>query len=135
MGEEAMPIRKKWTLLGKSLDNTPTGDGIYEFGAKIGKTMDVVYIGKASGAGGIRARVVSHINGRGNMDLAKLITRGKHVRVRWQECTTFGQSAQSLEQDALEDFEGMHGCLPYANMKRESDKHTHWDRIVRFINR
>ncbi len=116
-----MSINRKWSRLNR-ISDCPDANGIYGFGhTRPGGVVETVYLGRAQGSGGLRARVFAHANGtqNGNPGLSELIARCPNfVRVRWLQAGWF-DSPTNMEVDALRRFVDAHGRLPRFNSRQE----------------
>lgn len=82
---------------------------------------DIVYIGKAAGARGLRQRVQQlvdfgfgkSVGHRGGRALWHLADHGA-LKLHWLVCAT--EDADTLETDLIETFRHHHGTRPFANM-------------------
>lgn len=126
-----MPIGKRTTRLDVALDDAPPDPGIYEFTERRGNDFEVIYIGCAAGQGGIRSRVLAHINGTsaGNPRVHARIRRpGSTVAVRWEKAGWL-HDPLTMEAEALRAFILRHGRLPACNSRQELQNLGIWTKI------
>jgi len=127
-------IQKRWSKLDTAFDTLPRDAGVYEIAiAHDDGIIELVYVGRGEGRGGIRVRVMDHVlrRDRGSRLVGGLVRRHgyERVRVRWQAATWL-ETGRDLEVDSLAAFVGRHGRLPRCNRRQELQKSGTWQLVV-----